>query len=138
MYTCITSDNKQKRHHKKARKGPLVLPSFVCRRVNVSSPLQRKSFFCTSGTLSPLMWAGAMHWVKGAKPRLALSQSESQDRWQSQCRLFECRRLKRRKKVIRVIITFSCQTDTCATLLQFKHGLGSKQMLCPFYLMVMW
>lgn len=62
------------------------------------SPLQTKSFFCTSGTLRPLIWAGAMHWVKGAKPRLALSQSESQDRWQSQWRLLECRRLRRRSE----------------------------------------
>lgn len=44
------------------------------------------------------MWAGAMHWVKGAKPRLALSQSESQDRWQSQRRLLECSRLREMEK----------------------------------------
>lgn len=68
--------------------------------VFVSSPLQTKSFFCTSGTLRPLMWAGAMHCVKGAKPRLALSQSESQDRWQSQWRLLECRRLEQTEEVI--------------------------------------
>lgn len=39
------------------------------------------------------MWAGDMHWVKGARPLLARSQSESQERWQSQWRLLECRRL---------------------------------------------
>lgn len=91
--------------------------------------MQTKSFFCTSGTLSPLMWAGAMHCVKGAKPRLALSQSESQDRWQSQWRLLECRRLKWRKKgfSIIVIITFSCHS--C---------LSSNQRLCLPYILVMW
>lgn len=86
--------NKKESFHSWYLRSVIFDSNPLCICVNVNSPLQIKSFFCTSGTLRPLMLAGAMHWVKGAKPRRALSQSESQDRWQSQWRLLECRRLR--------------------------------------------
>lgn len=62
-------------------------------------PLQTNSRFWTSATLWPLRCEGPMHWVYKPTRGLWRSQSESQARWQSQYRLFECSRLKERKEV---------------------------------------
>lgn len=57
------------------------------------SPGHTYSFFCTSATLKPLRCTGAMQSVNWPIVRRCRSQSESQARWQSQCRWLEWRRL---------------------------------------------
>lgn len=58
-----------------------------------ASPGHTYSFFCTSATLKPLRCTGAMQSVNWPTVRRCRSQSESQARWQSQCRWLEWRRL---------------------------------------------
>lgn len=61
-------------------------------------PEQLNSCFCTSATLRPRSSAGEVHWVNRPTVGLCRSHCANQARWQSQCRLFEWRRLLKEAK----------------------------------------
>lgn len=64
----------------------------------VPLPEQTKSFFCTSATRKPRRLTGARQKVNCPMVRRCRSQSDSQARWQSQCRKLECSRLQHREE----------------------------------------